>query len=525
MEQYKWEEIYSMFEKTCVEKHISLLKNTRTKNVIVPCFNGKYIDVFDFVPNTLCPKNKKEIISNPSKIKYYLYSNPNIVKWIIVLSSIGYRGSIHAALCMYASICDFEYRGISCDFSLEELKKEIKNYLASVNVKLSFSTKYPVFEEYILSDELLDSISSISLPRFIELSVLNLDYITRNNKIVHYITTGSEEIELIGTHKEQILKVVKYWSSRMDETVLSVDFKEAHERCWACGLKRKLQLCHIIPASLGGEKVPSNLVLMCKHCHRLAPNVDNPDAMWDYLKGHKVTLYDTYWMEEAKKEFRLMYNQDFDKELKNVTEYAERNNISIESYFSKDYMKGLPKISNHFGERINASTWAFLEYALLYRVKRDLNLLPKYKFSATVESFSNNMHFISVPKNIYEDYGNRTLNVQVKIGDASFITKLDVSPYPLLYIPNNIVEELTLIVGKNAEVSIVEYMDSQDIEIPRELEELLTPISMRYFMFLSYTDKMKFINYIVAESDATKRVERVRYCASLLESYKKFQDR
>ena len=94
----------------------------------------------------------------------------------------------------------------------------------------------------------------------------------------------------------------------MDETVLSVDFKEAHERCWACGLKRKLQLCHIIPASLGGEKVPGNLVLMCKHCHRLAPNVDNPDAMWDYLKGHKVTLYDTYWMEEAKKEFRLMYN-------------------------------------------------------------------------------------------------------------------------------------------------------------------------------------------------------------------------
>lgn len=48
---------------------------------------------------------------------------------------------------------------------------------------------------------------------------------------------------------------------------------------------------------------------------------------------------------------------------------------------------------------------------------------------------------------------------------------------------------------------------------------------MRYFMFLSYTDRMKFINYILSEVDMEKRLERAKYCAGLLEQYKKFQDR
>ena len=59
----------------------------------------------------------------------------------------------------------------------------------------------------------------------------------------------------------------------------------------------------------------------------------------------------------------------------------------------------------------------------------------------------------------------------------------------------------------------------------RTLKELLKPTSTRYFMFLSYIDKMKFINYILASENKDKRIERARYCASLLENYKKFQDR
>lgn len=212
-----------------------------------------------------------------NKFKDYLVANDNIVKRIEALSSVGHRGSVHMAICLYASVCDFEYRNIFCDFSLNKLKK-IQKYLKETGISLSLSKNYSIFEEYVVSDEILNRLKPISLFAFIELSILNLDYITKNNYIVRYITTGSEESELFGTREEQIMQIVNYWSSKVDQSMLSVDFSEAHERCWACGLKRKLQFYHIIPDSLGGEKVPSNLVLMCKHCHRLAPSVDNKDA-------------------------------------------------------------------------------------------------------------------------------------------------------------------------------------------------------------------------------------------------------
>lgn len=191
--EYKWEDIYSQFEKIRVKKHISILKNTRVNNVIVPFINEKYIDIYDFVPTTLYSKNKKQILSNVTRIKKYLIANPNTVRFIETLTNVRYKGMVSAAICMYASIYDFEYRDIYCDFSLSNLKKEIKRFLRSVDVELSFNSKYPIFEEYILSNDMLNSISSITFSKFLELSILNLDFITRNYKIVHYITTGSVE--------------------------------------------------------------------------------------------------------------------------------------------------------------------------------------------------------------------------------------------------------------------------------------------------------------------------------------------
>lgn len=76
--KFKWEDIYSQFEKIRVKKHISILKNTRVNNVIVSFINEKYIDIYDFVPTTLYSKNKKQILSNVIRIKKYLIANPNI---------------------------------------------------------------------------------------------------------------------------------------------------------------------------------------------------------------------------------------------------------------------------------------------------------------------------------------------------------------------------------------------------------------------------------------------------------------
>lgn len=54
-----------------------------------------------------------------------------------------------------------------------------------------------------------------------------------------------------------IPEIVDYWAKHTGECGLSVDFAEAHERCWRCGCQRSLERCHIVPASLGGEDTPS----------------------------------------------------------------------------------------------------------------------------------------------------------------------------------------------------------------------------------------------------------------------------
>lgn len=58
--------------------------------------------------------------------------------------------------------------------------------------------------------------------------------------------------------------------------------------CWVCSYpvetwdRVMLERCHIIPKSLGGANVPSNLVLMCRRCHDTAPNTSFIDdfAQW-----------------------------------------------------------------------------------------------------------------------------------------------------------------------------------------------------------------------------------------------------
>jgi len=64
--------------------------------------------------------------------------------------------------------------------------------------------------------------------------------------------------------KTSIEEIVDYWKRHEDECGLSVDWAEAHERCWRCGCEKNLERCHIIPDSLGGKDEPSNLVLLCK---------------------------------------------------------------------------------------------------------------------------------------------------------------------------------------------------------------------------------------------------------------------
>lgn len=93
-----------------------------------------------------------------------------------------------------------------------------------------------------------------------------------------------------------IQSAVEYWSRRIDEDEISTDWREADTHCWRCGCQRNLERCHIVPHTLGGTDEPSNIVLLCKRCHREGPNVTDPEIMWDWIRAYRVPFLETFWI-------------------------------------------------------------------------------------------------------------------------------------------------------------------------------------------------------------------------------------
>jgi len=99
---------------------------------------------------------------------------------------------------------------------------------------------------------------------------------------------------------------------------LSVDAAEAHELCWRCGCKKRLERCHIVADSLGGKDEPANLVLLCRRCHISSPNVTDPEIMWDWIKSYRVPFYDTFWGILAIREYEFIYQKSLRKEFEDL---------------------------------------------------------------------------------------------------------------------------------------------------------------------------------------------------------------
>ncbi len=106
-----------------------------------------------------------------------------------------------------------------------------------------------------------------------------------------------------------IRDIVDYWAGVEDECGLAVDWAEAHKFCWRCGYKARLQKCHIVPKARGGALVAANLVLLCRRCHREAPNVADPRFMWIWLRATSVPFYETWIWSKALQEFEKMFGR------------------------------------------------------------------------------------------------------------------------------------------------------------------------------------------------------------------------
>ena len=148
-----------------------------------------------------------------------------------------------------------------------------------------------------------------------------------------------------------IKEIADYWADNLDECGLSVDWAEATSLCWRCAHKRNLQRCHIVPRALGGSEEPSNLVLLCAQCHSEAPNVNDPEFMWIWLKAHAAAFYGTYWQLRGFREYAFVYGREPFSDFKESL--MPKVQLALQKHF-KD-------TSTHWGQgKVNPATLAWL---------------------------------------------------------------------------------------------------------------------------------------------------------------------
>jgi hypothetical protein len=121
-------------------------------------------------------------------------------------------------------------------------------------------------------------------------------------------------------------QIFEYWKNRLEKLDFFVDWGEPG--CWACGFhydakydirrsnapwrdvlkcwdKVPLQRCHIIPRSLGGANRASNLFLMCRECHDLAPNTTSRKIFFDWARRQRFWRREMAKMKSALESFGI----------------------------------------------------------------------------------------------------------------------------------------------------------------------------------------------------------------------------
>ena len=133
----------------------------------------------------------------------------------------------------------------------------------------------------------------------------------------------------MNTTKKQI---VDWGMKNIGEVGFPVDASEMDTRCWRCGYERNTERCHVIPDSLKGEDTPSNYRLLCHDCHLEAPNVNDPNAMDNWIRATGVGMYDIFW------KIREIWKSC----LEDVTyHWGENFNDSTLEWLSKEFLKKL----------------------------------------------------------------------------------------------------------------------------------------------------------------------------------------
>ena len=155
--------------------------------------------------------------------------------------------------------------------------------------------------------------------------------------------------------EKRFKNIREYWKPKIYEGDMGWDWADAHNHCWRCGKKTShLEKCHIIAEQFGGKKTPDNLVILCNSCHKEAPDFNQTDKMWNWIKNTSTTFYAEFLSKRVKKEYEDMTGENLFDKFKSLIDnkFTETDILNV-------VKKHMHKIGFH-GGNVSYSTYACL---------------------------------------------------------------------------------------------------------------------------------------------------------------------
>tara|TARA_B100000287_G_C20292363_1_gene646423 strand:+ start:54 stop:638 length:585 start_codon:yes stop_codon:yes gene_type:complete len=173
-------------------------------------------------------------------------------------------------------------------------------------------------------------------------------------------------------------QIVDYWKENhfeYEHQGMGTDWDRATDSCWRCGyFTDHLEKCHIIPDALDGDNEPHNLVLLCRKCHRHAPDFNNSEYMWKWIKAEQALGYEDFNSRRVLREYKKMFGEPVSKPewIIDIFENKDKDKKSfnkLKSIIRKIEKKVWKKAGQH-GGTISYSTQACVHKEMVEELSR-----------------------------------------------------------------------------------------------------------------------------------------------------------
>ena len=138
-----------------------------------------------------------------------------------------------------------------------------------------------------------------------------------------------------------------------------IDYRGSREDLFTCWNRAKfLERCHIVPDSRGGSNKPENLLLLCKSCHREAPDSMNPVFMTKYVTNRASRFLEELNLVEKMIETYGITKEEMDK----MFRYSQDNKEQYDEYIHECTLIGSCRGGVHRSKKIAEGIAAIIDF-------------------------------------------------------------------------------------------------------------------------------------------------------------------